>query len=204
MKQEQIKDFGATQESPKMVSAAADKQNLQTCEAIITNDGVQRRCKLKPLKGDRFCYSHSDRLSSKMEKIEQLMIEHKDDFFTNKDLRLKVHRILKGFRPRRLPDKEFLKKLGASRKEAKKQLNRSGRRNRDMHGLEEKFQAWKDDAIDAIVAAAEQLCSDNLTVETYAEIPKADYQIGIRVNASFNDRKERMEVGARAWKIKSK
>jgi hypothetical protein len=73
-----------------------------------------------------------------------------------------------------------------------------------MHESEEKFQAWKDDAIDALVAAAEQLCSDNLNVRTYAEIPKADYQIGIRVSATFNDRKERMEVEARAWKIKLK
>jgi hypothetical protein len=73
-----------------------------------------------------------------------------------------------------------------------------------MHGVEEKFQAWKDDAIDALVAAAEQLCYENRIVKTYAEIPKADYQVGLRVSAIFNDRKERMEVVARAWKIKSK
>lgn len=204
MEKEQVKDFEKTPEAPRMVSAEDDKQSLETCKEIITKDGEQRRCRLKPLKGDRFCYSHSDRLSPKMGKIEQLMIEHKDDFFTNKDVRLKVQRILKGFRPRRLPDKEFLKKLEEFRKAARKQRGQADRWNNDTHMLEEEFGAWKDDALDALLAAAEELYSDNRSVQTYVEIPKVDYRVGITVKASFNERRKKMKLEARAWKIKSK
>ena len=204
MEQKQINDHGVIPEATRFVSGADDDQGPQTCMAIISKDGEQRRCKAKPIMGDRFCYHHSDRLSPTMRKVEQLMIKHKEDFFTNMDVRLKVQRILNGFRPRRLSDKKFLKELETSRKEARKQRDQSGRWNNDMHKSEEKFQALKDDAIDALVAAAEQLRLDKRTVQTFTELPKADYQIGLRVRATFDHRKERMEMEVRVWKIKSK
>lgn len=61
MHQKQINDLGIIPEAPGFVSGAGDDQGPQTCKEIITKDGERRRCKAKPIMGDRFCHHHSDR-----------------------------------------------------------------------------------------------------------------------------------------------
>ena len=85
--------------------------NKETCEAIITKDGEQRRCKGKPVKDDRLCYHHSERISPELEKVDNLLNEHQDDFFCNNHVRLEIGKLLEGFRPCTRVDKEFAAKL---------------------------------------------------------------------------------------------
>ena len=87
--------------------------NKETCGEIITKDGEQRRCQGKPVIGDRLCYHHSDRISPELEKLDSLLNEHQEDFFCNKDVRVTVGEVLKGFRPCTRVDKKFAEKLAA-------------------------------------------------------------------------------------------
>lgn len=95
--------------------------NKETCEAIITKDGEQRRCKGKPVIDDRLCYHHSDRISPELEKLDNLISEHQEDFFCNNDVRLEVGKLLRGFRPRTKVDREFAAKLAAYWKKVRSQ-----------------------------------------------------------------------------------
>jgi hypothetical protein len=140
----------------------------KTCEATISKNGELRQCRATALRGDRFCNNHTDRPSVKMNKIEHLLKVHGEDFFTNKEVRLEVQSILKGFRPRRPADRVFLKKLETYRINAKKEREAELRRRATMtHTFDETLEAWKDDAIDAVLAAAEQLYTDNPVVSTH-------------------------------------
>ena len=85
--------------------------NKETCEAIITKDGEQRRCKGKPVIDDRLCYHHSDRISPELEKLDNLLSERQEDFFCNNDVRLEIGKLLEGFRLCTRVDKKFAEKL---------------------------------------------------------------------------------------------
>ena len=63
------------------------------------------------------------------------------------------------------------------------------------------FESWKEDAIDAVVGAAEQLSPDNPVELTY-EIPKADYRLGITARATYDKYRKEMRLEARAWTIR--
>ena len=47
------------------------------------------------------------------------------------------------------------------------------------------FETWKEDAIDAMVGAAEQL-SPNSHIELTHEMSKLDYRVGIMVRATYD------------------
>jgi hypothetical protein len=123
MEQKQINDHGVIPEAPRFVSGADDDQDPHTCMAIISMDGEQRRCKAKPIMGDRFCYHHSDRISPELEKLHNLLKGHQGDFF-NEDVRLKAEKLLRGFRPRTKVDREFAAKLAAHWKKVRRQRPR--------------------------------------------------------------------------------
>ena len=111
MQKEQVKDFENTSETPRMVSTVDDKQGLETCGAIIAKCGKKGRCKGKPVIDDRFCYHHSERISPELEELDNLLNEHKEDFFCNHDVKHKVEKLLEGFRPCTRVDREFAAKL---------------------------------------------------------------------------------------------
>jgi hypothetical protein len=122
MEEKQINDSGPILEAPGLVSALDDDQGPQTCiETITTQDGEQRRCKGKPIMGDRFCYHHSDRISPELEKLDILLKERQEDFFCNNDVRLEVGKLLEGFRPCTKVDREFAAKLAAHWKKVRRQ-----------------------------------------------------------------------------------
>jgi len=90
------------------------------CEAFVTEGKTQRKCRAVALKGERFCPMHLPGLSTKIEAIKALLLMHGADFFTNKDVRLKVGKILKGIRLKRPVDKDFMDLMTFLRKEALK------------------------------------------------------------------------------------
>ena len=99
--------------------------NKETCEAIITTNGEQRQCKGKPVKDDRLCYHHSERISPELEKLDNLLNEHQEDFFCNSDVRLEGGKLLEGFRPCSRADKVFAAKLADRWEKERKQKLRS-------------------------------------------------------------------------------
>jgi hypothetical protein len=106
--------------------------NKETCEEIITKDGEQRRCKGKPVIGDRRCYHHSEKISPELEKLDNLLNEHQEDFFCDNDVELEVRKLLKGFRPCTRVDREFAAKLAARWEKVRKQKIRSQKKRRQM------------------------------------------------------------------------
>jgi hypothetical protein len=63
---------------------------------------------------------HVPRLSTEIEAIKALLLVHGADFFTNKDVRLEVGKILKSFRLKRPVDKDFMTLVTFLREEALK------------------------------------------------------------------------------------
>jgi hypothetical protein len=63
------------------------------------------------------------------------------------------------------------------------------------------FEDWKEDAIDAMVAAAEQL-SPNRPIELTHEIPKVDYLLRIMVRATCDKNRKEMRFEAKAWMVR--
>ena len=64
--------------------------------------------------------------------------------------------------------------------------------------METMFEDWKEDAIDAMVGAAEKL-SPNKPVELTYEISKVDYQLGIMARATYDKYRKEMRLEAGAW-----
>ncbi len=125
MEQKQINDSGAILEAPGFVSALDDDQGPQTCIAIITTqDGEQRRCKGKPVIDDRLCYHHSERISPELEKLDNLLNEHQEDFFRNNDVGLEVRKLIEGFRPCSRIDKKLADKLADRWEKVRRQKTR--------------------------------------------------------------------------------
>jgi len=121
MEQKQTNEHLVIPEAPRFVSGADDEQGPQTCMAVISKDGEQRRCKAKPIKGDRFCYHHSDRVSPELEKLHDLLKGPQGDYFFSEEIRLKAEKLLRGFRPRTRVDREFAAKLAAHWKKVRRQ-----------------------------------------------------------------------------------
>ncbi|MEE9122024.1 MAG: hypothetical protein V3U56_12170 [Syntrophobacteria bacterium] len=67
--------------------------------------------------------------------------------------------------------------------------------------METMFETWKEDAIDAIVGAAEQLSPNNPIELTY-EIPKVDYRLGIMVRATYDKHRKEMILEAKARTVR--
>jgi hypothetical protein len=63
------------------------------------------------------------------------------------------------------------------------------------------FESWKEDAIDAIVGAAEHLSPNNPIELTY-EIPKADYRLGITARATYDKHRKEMRLEVRARTVR--
>ncbi len=63
------------------------------------------------------------------------------------------------------------------------------------------FETWKEDAIDAIVGAAEQL-SPNKPIELTYEIPKEDYRLGIMARATYDSNRKEMRLEARVRTVR--
>ena len=63
------------------------------------------------------------------------------------------------------------------------------------------FEDWKEDAIDAIVGAAEQL-SPNKPIEFTYEIPKEDYRLGIMARATYDSNRKEMRLEARVRTVR--
>ena len=106
--------------------------NKQICEASITKDGEQRRCQGKPVIGDRRCYHHSDKISPELEELDNLLNEHQEDFFCNKDVRSEVGKLLEGFRPCTKIDREFAAKLADRWEKMRRQKVRRQKIRRQM------------------------------------------------------------------------
>ncbi len=67
--------------------------------------------------------------------------------------------------------------------------------------METMFEDWKEDAIDAMVGAAEQL-SPNKPIELTHEISKVDYQLGIMARATYDKHRKEMILEAKAWTVR--
>ena len=63
-----------------------------------------------------------------------------------------------------------------------------------------KFEDWKEDAIDAMVGAAEQL-SPNKSIELTYEISKVDYRLGIIVKATYDTHSKEMILEPTARRV---
>jgi hypothetical protein len=63
------------------------------------------------------------------------------------------------------------------------------------------FEDWKEDTIDAIVGAAEQL-SQNKPIELTYEISNADYPLGITARATYDKHRKEMRLEATAWTVR--